>query len=104
MNEYPRMLFRQPGTEPMHGGHFATRVVADKDAHQQAAADGWHDSTTEARAAHEKPTPAPKPAEDDDAPPTRAELEQQAKKLGIKFDGRTSDKKLGEAIAEKLKG
>jgi hypothetical protein len=41
---------------------------------------------------------------DEDAPPTRAELEQMAKELNIKFDGRTSDKKLIAAIAEKVGG
>ena len=39
----------------------------------------------------------------DDAPPTRAELEQKAAELGIKFDGRWGDKRLGEAIAAALK-
>ena len=39
----------------------------------------------------------------DDAPPTRAELESKATELGIKFDGRTRDKKLANLIDEKLK-
>lgn len=38
----------------------------------------------------------------DNAPPTRAELETKAKELGIKFDGRTKDKKLGQLIEERL--
>jgi hypothetical protein len=38
----------------------------------------------------------------DDAPPTRAELEAKATELGIKFDGRTKDKKLGQLIQDKL--
>lgn len=42
------------------------------------------------------------PNEPDDAPPTRAELEQKATELGIKFDGRTTDKKLAAKIAEAL--
>lgn len=37
------------------------------------------------------------------APPTRDELERKATELGIKFDGRTSDKKLSAAIEAKLK-
>lgn len=40
----------------------------------------------------------------DDAPPTRAELESKAIELGIKFDGRTKDKRLAYLIDEKLKG
>ena len=39
---------------------------------------------------------------EDDAPPTRAELEAKATELGIKFDGRTKDKKLGQLIQDKL--
>jgi len=39
----------------------------------------------------------------DDAPPTRAELESKATELGIKFDGRTRDKRLANLIEEKLK-
>lgn len=41
---------------------------------------------------------------DDNAAPTRAELELKAKQLGIKFDGRTKDKKLGQLIQEKIGG
>ena len=39
----------------------------------------------------------------DNAKPTRAELEQKATELGLKFDGRTSDRKLSDAIEAKLK-
>jgi hypothetical protein len=38
----------------------------------------------------------------DTAPPTRAELEAKATELGIRFDGRTKDKKLGQLIADRL--
>jgi len=38
----------------------------------------------------------------DDAAPTRAELEAKATELGIRFDGRTKDKKLGQLIQDKL--
>ncbi len=40
--------------------------------------------------------------ENDDAMPTREELETKAIELGLKFDGRTSDKKLTKLIAEAL--
>ena len=39
---------------------------------------------------------------DDDAAPTRAELEAKADELGIKVDKRWSDKTLGEKIAAAL--
>jgi hypothetical protein len=39
---------------------------------------------------------------DDDAAPTREELEAKATELGIRFDGRTRDKKLGQLIQDRL--
>jgi len=41
-------------------------------------------------------------APEDDASPTREELEAKAKELGIRFDGRTGDKKLGQLIQDRL--
>ena len=41
-------------------------------------------------------------AQDENAAPTRAELEAKAKELGIRFDGRTGDKKLGQLIQDRL--
>ena len=38
----------------------------------------------------------------EDAAPTRAELEAKATELGIRFDGRTKDKKLGQLIQDRL--
>ena len=39
---------------------------------------------------------------EDDALPTREELEVKATELGIRFDGRTKDKKLGQLIQDRL--
>jgi hypothetical protein len=39
---------------------------------------------------------------DDAEAPTRAELEAKATELGIRFDGRTKDKKLGQLIQDQL--
>ncbi len=52
-------------------------------------------------AAAQAVTPKPEPVLDD-AAPTRAELEAKATELGIRFDGRTKDKKLGQLIQDKL--
>jgi hypothetical protein len=41
-------------------------------------------------------------ATEDDTAPTREELEAKATELGIRFDGRTRDKKLGQLIQDKL--
>tara|TARA_R110000868_G_scaffold179268_2_gene419230 strand:+ start:208 stop:489 length:282 start_codon:yes stop_codon:yes gene_type:complete len=42
-------------------------------------------------------------APEDDAAPTRAELEAKAKELGIRFDGRTGDNALLQRINEAMK-
>lgn len=60
---------------------------------------GWLMSHDEANAAAQKnDSPV------DTSPPTREELETKAKELGIKYDGRTTDKKLSALIDDALKG
>ena len=54
----------------------------------------------QAKAQAEKPVEAVVP--DENAPPTREELEAKATELGIPFNGRTSDKKLSGLIATAL--
>lgn len=113
-NEFPKMLFRPGGSEPMHGGHFATLIVDDEAGEAAALVDGWFVTTDEATAAAEADRAAKaqaladaeakaiadaQAAADAVAKPTRAELEQKATELGLTFDGRTSDRKLGELIA-----
>lgn len=103
MDRFPQMLYRAGGSEEIHGGKFATLIVADESTLSAALADGWRETTGAALDAVQSAkvdTPPP----DDDAPPLRSELEQKAGELGIKFDGRTTDKRLAAAIAEKLKG
>lgn len=97
-DEFPKMLFKAGGPEELHGGNFHTFIAQDEQDEAAALADGWHLTTPEAVAAVSK-SAAPV---DDEAPPTRAELEAKATELGIKFDGRTTDAKLGEKIAAAL--
>ena len=52
-----------------------------------------------------KVAPAPEPEPEaviDNAAPTRVELEAKATELGVRFDGRTKDKKLGQLIQDRL--
>ena len=93
MNDYPRMLYRFGGDVELQDGSYATRIVADQAEHEAAA--GWF--LTPAEAKNNQPP-------DDNAPPTRAELQTKADELGIKADGRWSDKRLSDEIAAKLKG
>ena len=59
----------------------------------------WRDQVKAAPAP--APVPEPEPISDD-AEPTRDELEAKATELGIRFDGRTKDKKLGQLIQDRL--
>jgi hypothetical protein len=101
MDQFPQMLYHMPGSEPIHGGHFATRIVKDEAERDAAIEEGWHETTPAAKEAHEAQQRGDVKV-DDSKPPTRAELEQKATDLGIKFDGRTSAKKLTDLIAATL--
>lgn len=103
-NQYPRMLYKAGGREPIHGGHFATVIVPDAEQHKNALAQGWHDTTPDALAAHEAAQAAAITLTVESGPPTRDELEQKATELGITPSPRISDKKLAAAIAAKLAG
>ena len=63
-------------------------TVADESAHVAAEMDGWRVSLAVLA--------------EDEARPSREAMEAQAAELGLKFDGRTGDKKLAALIAEKL--
>lgn len=109
MDEFPKMLYRAGGPEPIHGGYFSTRIVHDADEHGKAAAEGWFDTTpnalqaqAEERAQAAEAAAKLAAARDDLKPTTREELEAKATELGIPFKPQTSDKKLAEAIAAKL--
>jgi hypothetical protein len=97
MTDFPRMVYKAGGAEEIHGGRFSTLIAHDADELESALADGWFLTTPEAVEAAKAPaTP------DDSVPPTRDEIERKAAELGIKFDGRTSDKKLRYMIAATL--
>jgi hypothetical protein len=97
--EFPRLVYRCPGPFPRAGGTYGTKPVNTEAEFDSAVADGWFDTLPDA--IEGKPPVPVVPA--DDAPPTRDELEAKARELGIKFDGRTTDKKLSAAIDEPLK-
>ena len=110
-NQFPRMLYKAGGSEPIHGGHFASLIVADQAEQDGALDEGWALTTPEAleldvaakQAAAEAMAKANEAAAaavlaDDTKPPTREELEQMATKLGLPFSARVSDKKLAALI------
>lgn len=94
----PTMLYKTPGPHDIHGGKF-DYIIVDSDDEQalgDAIRSGWRLTTAAALELAAE-------AANDNAPPTREELEAKATELGLKFDGRTSDKKLGELISTALK-
>ena len=88
-DQFPRMIYQVGDQEEMHGGRFNYEIVYDQDALDRMLGDGWYMTTSEAKEAAD-----PKPAEADETPLSRDEIEAKASALGIQFDGRTSDAKL----------
>lgn len=79
-NEFPKMLFRCPGPMAYEGATFDTIIVANAD--EEAVAEGWHSTTTAAKAAHEAAPVALAPESEaiaDPAPPVEAEAAPVAK-------------------------
>ena len=101
--DYPRFVFQDGGNIQRAGGFYSQLLVHDEFKHADALAMGWFDSIDEAAKGIESKPEEPARAEDD-APPTRAELESKADELGIRYDRRTGDKKLLKLIEEAIGG
>jgi hypothetical protein len=98
MRLLPTILYRVPGAHfGPPGVTYDYRGIDTQEALEAALADGWHESLAAAMA---PPEAAPAPA--DEAPVMRAELDQKAEELGIKVDGRWSDKRLIAEIEAKM--
>lgn len=98
MRDYPRFVYCKPSADSVSRGLKYDYVQVCNDAEYDARiAAGYVDKAADidAPAAIVEVPP-------DDAPVTRAELEQKARELGLKFDGRTTDRKLSAMIADKL--
>ena len=118
--EFPRIVYRAGGPWQLESGAFSVRQVDTANECEAALADGWHldqyaagssaaanlekQRGDEAKQAGEEVQGRGQEAEGLLSPPTRAELEQKARELGLKFDGRTTDKRLGAMIAAALPG
>lgn len=111
MSNYPRMLYKFPGNEEMHGASFATLIVNDEAEHEDANDNGWASTTTEAREfaeAQKLPAPVPvvqieqKPeeAEHEEDAPDRDALKAEAKELGLEFPKNVPTDRLAEMVAE----
>lgn len=100
MDIYPKMLYKHPGREELHGSHFDTLIVADGDEQDAALVDGWKLTTTEAKESAEQPVQAdPNPVvqgQDFD----REALKLQATGLGLEFPKNVPTERLAEMVAE----
>ena len=118
MDMFPKMLYRFPAqlrdAVALQDGSYDALTVADETEHDDAIAGGWFEVPSNAKAAFMEQLAAAEAAAaqavvnalaqvEGNQQPTREELEAKATELGLKFDGRTTDRKLSEAILEKLK-
>lgn len=102
--EFPSLVYKAEGKYIRPHGTYDFVGVNDQQELEQKLSEGWFDSLE--AAIEGKSAKAAKavsePVLDDNAPPTREELETKATELGIKFDGRYSDKKIAQMIDEAL--
>lgn len=89
----PRLVYRNGGPHQRPNGSFDYKLVSTEAERAAAIDDGWFDSLPEAINGEQAI---------DEGAPTRAELEAKATELDIKFDGRTTDRKLSAAIEAAL--
>ena len=110
MTDFPTILYKTPGPHKKpRGGTYKTTGAADKAEFDELLKKGWFPSYEEAAAGKIagkiiEAAEAFEDAVDEVSAPTRDDLEDKAKELGVSFNARTSDKKLAERIAEALEG
>ena len=92
--QYSSIVYRDKGPHQRPNGTYDFRGVNSKAEHAAALKDGWFNSMPEAIEGKHSVVDLP----ENDSPPTREELEQKAKELGIKFDKKTSNETLTDKI------
>lgn len=110
MSGFPTCVYKKSRQHPDFGKPFILKRVQTPQEKSDALANGWFATVKEALSGKSKQVQAAQPVKpvestpvpDDNAPPTRVELEAKAKELGIDFDGRTSDAGLLRKIDHKL--
>ena len=107
---YPALVYKSPGgyRYPKTKKTYSVKSVADEQQLAEAIARGWFETREQAVGIQKVEEVKAEALTSEtveikeDAAPTRAELEQKAKELGIKFDGRTSDSRLLKLITERV--
>lgn len=96
------MVYKVPGKHVRPHGTYDFAGVENAEELEAKLKDGWFPSLPEAIDSKKVEPIVEASKADDIAPPTRLELEEKATELGIKFDGRFSDKKISQLIEEAL--
>ena len=97
------MVYKVPGKHVRPYGTYDFAGVKNAEELEVRLKDGWFCTLPEAIEPKKVEATVEAVKTDDIAPPTRQELEEKATQLGIKFDGRFSDKKIAQLIEEALK-
>jgi hypothetical protein len=97
-DQFPTIVYKGKGPHSRAGGTYAYAGADNQTDLDAKLDDGWFATLPEAIDAHDKPVVK----SDDNAPPTRKELEAKAKELGIKFTNKTTDAELSAAITAAL--
>ena len=98
--EFPTILYKDVGQYQRAGGTYSTAAVETQEDYDAKIAEGW---VTHPDFIGKEPVKAAEKAPaDDNAPPTREELEAKATELGIDFTAKTTDKKLAGLIEAAL--
>jgi hypothetical protein len=99
---FPTIVYRCPGMHQRPGGTYDYLAIESEEELADAIKDGWFKTLPEAMG--EKSAPkivAEEPSNEGSV--SRAELEEMATSLKIKFDGRTTDKSLTDKIDRAMK-
>jgi hypothetical protein len=96
---FPIHLYKCPGKHKGNGCTFDFVHCADENAEKEARDAGWLSFAEAIEKAAKEPSKEPAKSE----PASRAELEAQAAKLNIAFDGRTANATLLKKIEDVLK-
>lgn len=97
-DQFPTIVYKGKGPHSRAGGTYDYAAANDQEDLDAKLADGWFTTLPEAIDAHDKPVVK----SDDNAPPTRKELEAKAKELGIQFGKKTNDAELSASITKAL--
>lgn len=98
-DQFPTLVYKGKGPHSRAGGTYDYAAANDQEDFDAKLADGWFATLPEAIDAQDKPAVV---KTDDNAPPTRKELEAKAKELSVKFNNKTTDAELNAAITAAL--